>query len=612
MRKATGPAGLVLAAFLACGASAEPPENHYRDYCANCHGADPSGGMGFPLIREGRSDRELARIIREGLPNAGMPAFGNVLSDADIGALVGMIRRRSNHTEGGMVGTRVPADALDEDHSFGYQWVDGSDGLRYLGHFGAGGSLCYDGIDLTGVRSILLEYTANTEEGDPGRFAVLAYPRGDETPINLGEKTATVTGGWEEIGQLRVGLSRQLSGSHRVCFVGVYRISILNLLGFILSDQAGENEGVTPFEISVEGIAFLLPTATISAGGHDFRLEAVGNAPGVLWSMDFLPDGSLVATQREGRLWLFKDGKRLGPVTGIPEVWAEQPAGLLGVRAHPDYADNGWLYLAFSDPGSDGGIMTRVVRGRIEGLQWVNQEDIYRASTEHYTDGYAHFGGRLLFRDGYLYFSVGDRLQQDLAQDPAYPFGKIHRLHDDGRVPEDNPFVDDENALGSIWSYGHREPQGMALQPDTGALWSAEHGPRGGDELNLIHRGYNYGWPVVSHGTEYDGSSISDTPYREGMEPPRHHWNPSIAVSEVEFYTGEHFPRWRNHLLVASLAARQLRLVRIEGDRVVDDRLLLGNLGRIRDVVNGPDGHLYLVFNNPNGAIYRLVPADEP
>jgi glucose/arabinose dehydrogenase len=344
----------------------------------------------------------------------------------------------------------------------------------------------------------------------------------------------------------------------------------------------------------------------LTAAGHTFILEKVAEAPGELWSMDFLADGRMIATQTSGKLWVFaKDGKPQ-EITGVPSVWRKGQGGLLQVQRHPDAAA-GWIYLTYADAGGKGA-MTKIVRGKINGNQWVDQQTIYSADLKFYSDAGVHFGSRMVFQDDYLFFSVGDRGQQDQAQDLSRPNGKIHRLHADGRIPEDNPFIKDKNALPSIWSYGHRNPQGLALQPGTGNLWDAEHGPRGGDEINLIRQSANYGWPVITYGMNYNGTPITSETHKEGMEQPRHYWVPSIAVSAVDFYTGDRFPNWRNHLLVGSLAKEQMRLVRIEGDKVVADELLFQGRGRIRDVVNGPDGYPYVVVLRSSGAIYRLVP----
>lgn len=219
--------------------------------------------------------------------------------------------------------------------------------------------------------------------------------------------------------------------------------------------------------------------ATVSAGGYDFRVAPVASAPGELWAMDFLPDGTLVVTQKDGKLWLFKDGERRGPVKGTPEVNYRGQGGLLGVTVHPDYAENGWIYLTYAKPGK-GGAMTGVARGKLDGLHWVSHEDIYTVPEAFYSEGGRHFGSRLVVRDGYIYFSVGERGQMETAQKIGDPRGKVHRLHEDGRVPQNNPFAKTDGAIATIWSYGHRNPQGIALQPGTGTIWAAEHGPAAG------------------------------------------------------------------------------------------------------------------------------------
>jgi len=598
----------VLSALATRGADASNAESHFRNHCAGCHGADYRWNAT-------RTDEELARTIRNGLPGSGMPSFGAALSEQDIHALVRLIRGRAGSAAspgGTMVGATIEAEALEPNRSSAYRIMTSETDprLRYIGYFDAGSYLCYSGIDLTGVRSIEFEY-AKGPPGTPGRFAIAAYddsplagPRTDPSSrIHLGEKVTSPTGDWEDFRTVRVGLSRPVEGRRLLCFLGLDGGGIFNLNRFTLSDQEGQNDGETP--------AVEFPSVTLFASGHSFRLDKVAEAPGPLWGMAFLPDGAIIATQQDGEIWIFRNGERLGPIEGTPKVLHQGQGGLLDIELHPDYASNGWLYLTYSHP-AHGGAMTRVVRGRLNGLRWVDEQSIYTAPAQAYTDTAAHFGSRMVFHQGYLYFSIGERTQPELAQDLSHPAGKIHRLHPDGRVPEDNPFAGRPNAQASIWTYGHRNPQGIAVHPVTGALWSAEHGPMGGDELNVVRKGLNYGWPLVSFGKNYDGTIISESPYRDGVEPPAHHWTPSIGVSSIAFYTGDRFPRWRNQLLVGSLGGRQLHLVRIEGDTVVSDELVLQGLGRIRDVVNGPDGHPYVIFNVPHGMIYRLVPATSP
>jgi glucose/arabinose dehydrogenase len=253
--------------------------------------------------------------------------------------------------------------------------------------------------------------------------------------------------------------------------------------------------------------------------------------------------------------------------------------------------------------------MTKVIRGRLREGKLVDQETLFEAPRALYRKGQVHFGSRFVFDGkGHLFFSIGERGQKDDAQDLSRPNGKVHRIHDDGRVPADNPFAKQAGAMPTIWSYGHRNPQGLAQHPETGALYDAEHGPRGGDELNLVLAGRNYGWPVITYGMNYDGSPITDLTAKEGMEQPVVYWVPSIAVCAIDFYTGDRFPRWRNHLLLSSLAAEELRRLVVEGDRVTKQEVLFKGIGRVRDVVSGPDGHVYVAFNGPD-RVARLVPA---
>jgi glucose/arabinose dehydrogenase len=234
----------------------------------------------------------------------------------------------------------------------------------------------------------------------------------------------------------------------------------------------------------------------------------------------------------------------------------------------------------------------------LQGQQFVDQETIFAAKLEHYRKaGGVHFGGRLAFdRAGYLFFTIGDRSAMAEAQDNTRPNGKVHRVHDDGRIPADNPFVGQPNAVESIWSYGHRNPQGLAFHPETGQLFDLEHGPRGGDELNLVERARNYGWPVISYGMNYDGSTLTTLTAKQGMEQPVVYWVPSLGVCGMNFYSGNEFPRWQNNLFIASLAAQELRRLEVVGGKVIYQEIIFKNLGRIRHVITGPDGALYVLL----------------
>ncbi len=611
-------AGFALAAFTLCAGhlfAATTVEERYAALCASCHGAELRGGTAPSLLHSplvaGSDASAIAAVIRHGSAGGAMPAFGSALSDEEITGLAALLHEqatRESQRPPRRLGTTIEAEALNAATSTGYQLVrsESEPERRYIGYFGGMSALSYDDVDLTGVRSIELDYARGSD--DPGRFALFVVDRSGVGPrINLGEANTSSTGGWDTFQTRRIGLSRELPGKHTLVIYGVDGGGIFNLDRFTLSDQPGENDGVTA--------RFGAASGTLTGAGHRFRLERVAEAPSEIWAMAFLPDGSILASQKNGYLIPFRDGQRLEPIVGTPPVWDRVQGGLLGVLPHPDYARNGWLYLAFSDVGPGEGManvtMTRIVRGRIEGRRWVEQQDIYRAPPEFYTTAYAHFGGRMVLVDGHLYFSIGDRTDMQLAQDLSRPFGKIHRLREDGSVPPDNPFANQPNALASLWSYGHRNPQGLTVHPVTQAVWSAEHGPRGGDELNLIRAGANYGWPLATFGINYDGTQLAESPYRAGTVPPVHHWTPSIAVSQIAFYHGDRFPRWQGHVLAASLGAQELRLVRMEGEQAVADELVFKGHGRIRDVVSGPDGFPYVVLNHPNGAIYRLVPAGD-
>ena len=342
-----------------------------------------------------------------------------------------------------------------------------------------------------------------------------------------------------------------------------------------------------------------------------FSVDVVANGLETPWSFVFLPDGRMLVAERPGRLRFVSKNSLSDPVEGFPEVWARQDGGLMGLALHPDYKRNGWIYVSYAEAGDElGTSMTRVVRGRIQDGRWVDQQDIWAPEQADYIESNIHFGSRLLFVDGKLLFSIGDRGRRDNAQLTSSPFGKIFRVNDDGSTPKDNPFAKQGDALGSIWTYGHRNPQGLARDPRTGFLWSTEHGPRGGDELNVLKKGANYGWPVVTHGVDDDGSIISNETSRAGMEDPAAFWTPSISPAAIEFYTGKQFPRWRNHMLLGSLTSQELRRVEVKGDRVVKQEVLIKNFGRIRDIHTGPDGYIYIAIERFNklGQLVRLVP----
>jgi glucose/arabinose dehydrogenase len=280
----------------------------------------------------------------------------------------------------------------------------------------------------------------------------------------------------------------------------------------------------------------------------------------------------------------------------------------MDVNVDRNYPQNGWVYLSYShelkqNAGEDRPpAMTRIVRGRIRDMLWVDEEVIYEAPPESYLTTRHHYGNRIVFdKQGYLYFSIGDRGRQDMAQDPEKPNGKIHRIYPDGSVPGDNPYRD--VGLATLYTLGNRNPQGISVHPETDEIWAAEHGPLGGDELNLIQAGVNYGWPVITYGSNYNGTPVSEYTHKEGLAQPNLYWKPSIAVCGIEFYEGEAFPKWKNKLLVGALKFEEVSLLSIEADRVMHQETILKNFGRVRDIGMDPDGNVYVVVNRPDRVI---------
>ena len=344
---------------------------------------------------------------------------------------------------------------------------------------------------------------------------------------------------------------------------------------------------------------------------HDYRVVTVVEGLEHPWSIAFLPGGDMLVTEQPGRLRVVRDGRLLAdPVPGVPEVLVEPrggrlatEGGLLDVALHPDFASNRLIYLSFSKPNTEASqATTAVVRGRFEDHRLIAVEEIFEAVTE----GRGSYGSRLAFdREGFLFITVGDRQTQprrDLnahpAQDLSNHQGTTVRLHDDGRVPIDNPFAAHQDARPEIFSYGHRNAQGLAVHPQTGDIWLNEHGPQGGDELNLILPGRNYGWPVVGFGVNYtSGLAIHAGTHQEGMEQPVHFWVPSIAASGLLIYDGNRFPAWRGNLFVGGLQGEQLARLTLDGQRVVLEETLLHRMGRIRDVRQGPDGYIYVAID---------------
>jgi glucose/arabinose dehydrogenase len=373
-------------------------------------------------------------------------------------------------------------------------------------------------------------------------------------------------------------------------------------------------------------------------------LEVVAREIETPWGLAFLPDGRLLVTERAGRLRIIpKDTSgTVVTVTGTPKVWERQDAGMFDVEVHPQYAKNGWIYLSYAEPipnytppspPAEGAApaapapgrggrgpqtpsipsMTTIVRGKIgKDNIWTDQQVIFRAPLELFTTDNSHFGSRFTFdRQGHLFYTIGERGVPANAQDLSTPTGKIHRVNDDGSVPKDNPFVNRAGALPTIWSYGHRNPQGLAWDP-AGKLWESEHGPQGGDEINVIERGRNYGWGVITMGVQPGIAKRSEP----GMEQPIVYYTPTIAPSGMTFYTGSRYPTWKGHLFVSALAGQQLRRLEVKDRQVTAQEVLFNQFGRVHDVIQGPDGLLYVTLQLPGqvmsastpGMVARLVP----
>ncbi len=348
----------------------------------------------------------------------------------------------------------------------------------------------------------------------------------------------------------------------------------------------------------------------IRSADQAFGVDTVVQSLKVPWGMAFLPNGDLLITERPGELLVYEANGTLSKVGGVPAVFAKGQGGLLDVELHPNYHLNGWIYLSYSYPnqnGSEGN--TAIMRARFNGEDLYDQEVIF-TGTPLSRKG-VHFGSKLVFdREGFLFFTIGERGNPPNAQLMTNHSGKIHRLHDNGDIPADNPFVDMKGAKKSIYSYGHRNPQGIAMHPETGKIWVHEHGPKGGDEINIIQKGANYGWPVITYGINYDGSIITEKTHQAGMEQPLLYWVPSIAPCGMTFVSGVRYPGWSGDLLVGSLSFTYLHRVDLDGSLVVKEEKLLEKIGRVRDIEMSPDGYVYLAVERP-GLILRLIPIEK-
>ena len=349
---------------------------------------------------------------------------------------------------------------------------------------------------------------------------------------------------------------------------------------------------------------------TVQSEKQSFRVVTLTQGLQHPWSLAFLPDGRLLITERAGRLRIVQKDFTLDPkpISGLPKIIAGGQGGLFDVVLHPQYSQNGWIYFAYSEAGK-GGWGTALARGKLVGHQMTDVQVLF--SMEPKTRSNQHFGGRIVFDEaGYMYLTLGDRGEMARAQLLGDHAGSIIRLHDDGRVPKDNPFVNTAEAKPEKFTLGNRNVQGVAIHPKTGEVWTHEHGPQGGDEINIIKPARNYGWPIITHGVNYGtGTKIGEGTAKAGLEQPLYVWVPSIAPSGMAFYKGNAFTNWNNNLFIGALRAETLVRIELSGDKVVhEERLLKGSIGRIRDVRLGPDQFIYLLTDERAGGLYRLEP----
>jgi glucose/arabinose dehydrogenase len=345
----------------------------------------------------------------------------------------------------------------------------------------------------------------------------------------------------------------------------------------------------------------------VTDNDFSYTAETVVDGLDIPWGMEFLPDGSILIAEQEGKMILFKEGKKID-IKNVPEVVYDNQGGLLDLKLHPDYANNGWIYFSFSGniENDKEGSNTTIMRAKLKDGALIDKELIYKASPNS-KKGH-HFGSRIEFdKNGYLFFSVGDRGNRDVnPQNVERDCGKIYRLNADGSIPGDNPFVSQPGAKQAIFSYGHRNPQGLVLNPFTGEIWEHEHGPQGGDEINIIEPGKNYGWPLITYGINYDDSVITENTSLPGMEQPLHYWVPSIAPSGMAFIDSDRYPGWKGKLLVGSLKFKYLDLISLDQGKVTKEEKLIDGLGRVRTVKVAPDGYIYVSVEQLG--IVRLVP----
>lgn len=368
------------------------------------------------------------------------------------------------------------------------------------------------------------------------------------------------------------------------------RISLLLLPFIIFSCQAQKNPNDLTLQDEVK----------------NYTLESVAEGIQNPWGMAWLPDGTLLVTEKSGILYQIKNGVKT-EIKNVPAVYNRGQGGLLDIAVHPDYAKNGWIYITYASTEGEGeGGNTKLIRTKLQNGALTQIESLYKCGPN--TTKGQHFGSRIVFdKAGYLYFSAGERGEHFVnPQDITRDNGKIYRLNDDGSIPKDNPFVGQKNAKEAIYTYGNRNPQGLAINPITGDVWEHEHGPKGGDEINIIKKAANYGWAVVTYGIDYDGTSISSETVKPGIEDPIYYWVPSIAPSGMAFVTSDRYPDWKGHLLVGSLKFQYLELVKLNGNKIIGRQKIATDVGRLRNVAQGPDGYIYIGVEGKG--ILKIIP----
>ena len=345
---------------------------------------------------------------------------------------------------------------------------------------------------------------------------------------------------------------------------------------------------------------------TVKTNEHSFAVSLFSDGYEIPWGMAFLPNKELLVSDRSGKLYrVSSDGSNRSEISGVPEVLYKSQGGLLDIAVHPDFSDNNLVYISYSHAIKRKSF-TRIAMAKLVDNKLVDLNVIFSVDKKHYTPRAIHFGSRIVFRNGYIYFSVGDSFEREEAQSLNTPNGKIHRLTYSGEIPKDNPFKNEDGSISTIWTYGNRNPQGLAVSKD-GVIWQTEHGPRGGDELNIIKKGVNYGWPVITYGINYIGTKITDITEKEGMEQPVWHWTPSIAVCGMSMYESDLFSKWNGNILVTSLKFEYLERVVVENNKFVRKENIYQPGSRVRDVEVDSYGKIYVALENP-GRIVMLSP----